>query len=136
MLTQADLVASIDDYERKVLEALRIAKTLTLPKSTTLSFRTSNLTTAEIERLAATLPSGHKKEDKEAEYVYIFALAEANVISLEDMLSAFEAAREFQGTDEYDGKKNLCKPNSIYEATRAIYVGRSYKPRKNRVRHD
>jgi hypothetical protein len=95
----------------------------------------SNLTTAEIERLAAALPSGHRKEDKDAEYIYVFALAKPSVTLLEDMLSAFAGARDFQDTDEYGGKKNLCKPNTISGATRAIYVGRSYKPRDRLKQH-
>lgn len=135
MLTQTDLVASIDAYEKQISDAIRIAKTITLPVPTKQSFRLSNLSTAEIEKLAAALPSGHRKEDKDAEYIYIFTLAEPSTSLLEDMLSAFEEAREFQDSDEYDGKKNLCKPNSITEATRAIYVGRSYKPRDRLKQH-
>ncbi|MBR7800105.1 hypothetical protein [Undibacterium fentianense] len=135
MLTQTDLVASIGAYEKEIQEALRIAKTLTLPEPITLSFRLSNLTVTEIERLAAALPSGHRKEDKDAEYIYVFTLADSSADLLEEMLSAFDEAREFQDTDEYDGKKNLCKPNAISEATRAIYVGRSYRPRDRLKQH-
>jgi hypothetical protein len=95
---------------------------------TSLSLLTLQLTTAEIENLVATLPTGHKKEDKEAEYIYVLALTEANRVPLGDLLAAFEYAREFQDSDEYDGKKNLCKANSPSEHSRALYVGRSYKP--------
>jgi len=135
MLTQSDLVASIGAYEKEIQEALRIAKTINIPRPITQSFRLSNLTTAEIERLVATLPSGHRKEDKDAEYIYVFSLVDPRITLLEEMLSAFDEARAFQDTDEYFGKKNLCKPNTISEATRAIYVGRSYKPRDRLKQH-
>lgn len=135
MLTQTDLIASINAYERDIQEALRIAKALTFPEPISLSFVSSQLTTAEVENIAAALPTGHKKEDKEAEYIYVFALAENNRVPVEDLLAAFESARGFQDSDEYVGKKNLCKSNMPSGDPWALYVGRSYKPRDRLKQH-
>ena len=135
MLTQKELSASIEAYENEIQDAIRAAKEVALPDPVSLSFTTSQLTTAAIEELASSLPTGHKKEDKEAEFIYIFTLSENNDVPITDILSAFGSARDWQDSDEYDGKKNLCRPNEICEPVRALYVGRSYKPRDRMKQH-
>ena len=135
MLTQDDINLSIDTFEQEIQAAVRIARGSVLPVAISLSFTTSYLTTSLIEELAGQLPTGGKKEDEDAEFIYVFSLAENNPVEMSEVLCAFDCAREWQLSEHYGGKKNLCKSNPEHPPSRVLYVGRSYKPRERLKQH-
>jgi hypothetical protein len=130
MLTQFDLSASVDAYERAAHESIAKAKIVLLPSPMTLSFSTKELSEERIGQLSFSVPTGGKKEDQDAEFIYVFRLSSSNTISSAKILSAFNSARAFQESDAYKGKKNLCRPHPLSPESRALYVGRSYGPRE------
>lgn len=135
MLKQSDLSIAIEDFARTTDEAILKAKRMVLPSSLALSFSTSKLSKEDVHELASSIPTGGKKEDKDAEYIYIFRIAPSSQLPHERILEAFNAGRAVQQAADYEGKKNLCKLNLRSEATRALYVGRSYAPRQRFRQH-
>jgi len=135
MLTQSILAESISLYERNSHTTLRAAREAILPEPISLSFCTSQVTENGIKELADTLPTGGKKEDELSEFIYVFRLSIKSRVKTEELLAAFIAARDLQCSTEYNGKKNLCRPNAILEISQALYVGRSYKPRERFKQH-
>ncbi len=135
MLTQLDIDKAINAFEKEMQTAIQVARNSVLPDPISFSFNTSQLTTSKIEELAGKLPTGHKKEDKDAEFVYVFSLAKNNNAELSEILTAFQSAREWQTSEDYEGKKNLCRPNPEHNSTTILYVGRSYKPRERLKQH-
>ncbi len=135
MLTQSTLAESINLYECNSKISLRKARKAILPEPISLSFSTSQVTEERIKELAAILPTGGRKEDNASEFLYVFRLSKKSQVKIEELLAAFKASRELQCLAEYDGKKNLCRPNAIFESSQALYVGRSYKPRERFKQH-
>ena len=135
MLTQSILAESISLYELNSHTTLRAAREAVLPDPISLSFCTLQVTEKGIKELADTLPTGGKKEDKFSEFLYVFRLSIKSQVKTEELLAAFRTARDLQCSAEYDGKKNLCRPNAIFESSQALYVGRSYKPRERFKQH-
>jgi len=130
MLTQSDLTASIQAYERVAHESIAKAKGVLLPSPTTLPFSTKGLSEERIVELSRSVPTKGNKADQGAEFIYVFRLSSSNTISPSEILSAFNAARAFQESGDYEGKKNLCRPHPLSPTSRALYVGRSYGPRE------
>lgn len=135
MLTQSDLSVAIEDFARTADEAIVKARRVVLPSSLVLSFSTSKLSKEDVDELARPIPTGGRKEDEDAEYIYVFRVAPSSQLPHERILEAFNAWRAVQETAGYEGKKNLCKPNQRSEASRALYVGRSYAPRQRFRQH-
>jgi hypothetical protein len=135
MLTQQDIDNAINTFEQEMQSAIQAARNSVLRNTISLSFNTSQLTTSKIKELAGKLPTGQKKEDKDAEFIYVFSFAKNNKAELSKALSAFQSAREWQTSEEYKGKKNLCRPNPEHDSTTILYVGRSYKPRERLKQH-
>jgi len=129
------LAESINLYEVNSHTTIRTARGAVLSKPVSLSFCTSQITDDDIKQLAKTLPTGGKKEDEHAEFLYVFRLSMDNQVKTEDLLAAFASARDSQCSATHDGKKNLCRSNKVIENSHALYVGRSYKPRERFKQH-
>jgi len=99
------------------------------------SFSTSRLSKEDVRELARSIPTGRAKEDEDAVYIYVFCVAPASPLSHNRIVDAFNAGRAFQQAACYEGKKNLCRPNLGSDASRALYVGRSYTPRQRFRQH-
>lgn len=130
MITQSDISASITAYERAVQESIAKARNVLLPAPMSLSFSTKALSETTIKKLSLLVPTGGGKTDPVTEFVYVFRLSSSNNIPPTEILSAFNAARKIQETVGYIGKKNLCRPHPLSLESKALYVGRSYKPRE------
>jgi hypothetical protein len=135
MLTQSDLSVAIEDFARTADEAIVKARRVVLPSSLVLSFSTSKLSKEDVDELARPIPTGGRKEDEDAEYIYVFRVDPSSPLPHQRILEAFNAGRAVQKAAGYEGKKNLCKPNLRSEASRALYVGRSYAPRQRFRQH-
>ncbi len=135
MLTQSDLSVAIEDFARTADVAIVKARGVVLPSSLVLSFSTSKLSKEDVDELARRIPTGGKKEDEDAEYIYVFRVAPSCPFPHERILEAFNAGLAVQDAAGYEGKKNLCKTNLRSEASRALYVGRSYAPRQRFRQH-
>ena len=135
MLTQSDLSVAIEDFARTADEAILKARRVVLPSSLFLSFSTSKLSKEDVDELARPIPTGGRKEDEDAEYIYVFRVAPSSPLPHERILEAFNAGRAVQEAAGYEGKKNLCRPNLRSEESRVFYVGRSYAPRQRFKQH-
>jgi len=135
MLTQSDLSLAIEDFARTADEAIVKAKGVTLPSPLVRKFSTSKLSKREVEELAGLIPTGHKKEDEDAAYIYVFRVAPSSPLSPHIILETFNAGRAVQQAAGHEGKKNLCRPNLGSDAGRVLYVGRSYAPRQRFRQH-
>ena len=93
MLKQSDLSIAIEDFARTTDEAILKAKRMVLPSSLALSFSTSKLSKEDVHELASSIPTGGKKEDKDADYIYIFRIAPSSQLPHETILEAFNAGR-------------------------------------------
>lgn len=135
MLSQSDLIASIDAYEHAAHESIRKARTVVLPSPVIQSFSTLGLSKSRIDDIARSVVTGNRKEDHESEFIYLFRLSTSNLVPAGEVLTAFNAARATQESDGYQGKKNLCRPNAGAVITKTLYVGRSYSPRERLKQH-
>lgn len=135
MLTQPDLSLAIEEFARAANEAIANAREVVLPPSLQLPFSTSNLSEEVVDELARQIPTGGRAEDEDAAYIYVFRTAPSSPLSHEMILAAFDAGRAVQEAVGYEGKRNLCKPNLRSEASQALYVGRSYRPRQRFRQH-
>lgn len=135
MLTQSDLLFAVDSFAQTAVQAIAEARSVVLPPPLIQRFSTSKLSKEDVEELARQIPTGLGKVDKDAGYIYFFLVAPSSQISHDSILEAFNAGRAAQEATTYEGKKNLCRPNPPSEASRALYVGRSYAPRQRFRQH-
>lgn len=135
MLTQDDLISAVEFYERETTTALQAARAAALPQPMTFTFSTLGLAAPSIESLVNELPTRYKQQDRDAAFIYTFSLSDSNLVPVDEILEAFDWASEFQRSEAYDGKKNLCKKNAWSKDSRVMYVGRSYKPRERTRQH-
>ncbi|WP_156968948.1 hypothetical protein [Arenimonas metalli] len=135
MLTQSDLSGAIEDFARTADKSIVKARSVVLPPSLVLPFSTSKLSKDDVDELARPIPTGRGKGDEDAEYIYVFRVAPSSQLPHEKILETFNAGRAAQEAASYEGKKNLCRPNLRSEASRALYVGRSYAPRQRFRQH-
>lgn len=136
MLNNRDLAASISAYEENVRDSIQNAKQITLPNPTSFCFTTYELDEDKIKALAELVTTGHKKNEIDSEFIYLFKLCSGSgFVSPQETMNAFLAQRDFQKSEEYTGKKNLCRDNGISPNCRALYVGRTYSPRERFKQH-
>ena len=135
MLVQSDLSLAIEEFARTADEAIMKAREVVLPPPLVRSFSTSRLSKEDVRELARSIPTGRAKEDEDAVYIYVFRVAPSSPLSHNRIVDAFNAGRAFQQAACYEGKKNLCRPNLGSDASRALYVGRSYTPRQRFRQH-
>ncbi len=135
MLNNTDLAASISAYEASVMVSVQKAKQVELPTPTSFCFSTRELDEDKIKELAELVTTGNKKSEIGSEFIYLFRLCPEGSVSSEDVMRAFLVERNFQKTNEYTGKKNLCRDNGISPDCGALYVGRSYSPRERFKQH-
>lgn len=135
MLTQSDLSLAIGDFARTANEAIVKARAVILPSPLVLSFSTSKLSQEDVGQLAKLIPTGGRKKDECAAYLYLFHVASISPIHPKRILEAFNAGRAVQAAPGYQGEKNLCRPNLHSESSRTLYVGRSHAPRQRFKQH-
>ena len=134
MLKQSDIAKSIDAYKSVIDAAVKSASKVTLPEPIYRQFRTDQLSHESIDKLCADVPAGGKGENR-AEFLYVFCIADSCEVSCLSIIEEFSSARDFQSTDEYEGKKNLCRPNNPADSNKCLYVGRSYTPKSRLKQH-
>lgn len=132
MLSQSDLVTALLGYEVSMQAAILAARNVVLPAPLVRSFSTLGMARALALEIADQVPTGYRRD---AEFVYTFSLAATNQVQTADILSAINECRDMQASVEYDGKKNICQTNRVGEGVRALYVGRSKKPRERLKQH-
>lgn len=135
MLQKKDIEQAVDSYKIKILKALGLARTVDLPEPVILKFCTQNVDSNEIKKLSQKIPTGGRKEDKSSEFLYVYTISETCDVSYEEIEEAFKSGRDIQNQENFRGNKNLCQPNKLSEGTKALYVGRSYKPRERFKQH-
>lgn len=124
MLTQSDLSVAIEDFARTAEEAIVKARRVVLPSSLVLSFSTSKLSKEDVDELARPIPTGGRKEDEDAEYIYVFRVAPSSPLPHERILEAFNAGRAVQETAGYEGKKIFVSRTCVRKrAVRFMSVG-------------
>jgi hypothetical protein len=135
MLQQNDIEQAVDTYKIKILKALDLARKAVLPEPVILKFCTRTIDSNEIKKLSQKIPTGGRNEDKGSEFLYVYTISESCDVSYEEIEEAFKSGRDLQNQDNYPGHKNLCQPNKLSKGTKALYVGRSYKPRERFKQH-
>ena len=132
MLKQNDIKQAVNAYKIKTLTAIKSACKTTLPEPIVLKFCTQSIDSDEIKKLSQKIPTGGSKEDTDSEFLYIYSISDDCNVSYLKIDKAFKDGRDIQ---DQDGNKNLCQRNNFHEGTKALYVGRSYKPRERFKQH-
>jgi hypothetical protein len=136
MLNRSDLSAAFDAFERQTLDAIAQARTLELTAPFAVSFRTSELSEAEIKRIVNSLPTPTHKEKraKSIGFLYVFAQKSNCSVPRATILKAIAEAKD-GGADKAKAMKNLCAVNGDASKGRVLYVGRSWDPRTRIAGH-
>ncbi|WP_157757498.1 hypothetical protein [Corallococcus macrosporus] len=135
IISDVALAAAIKAYACTMRKAAKKARQITLPQPQILPFTTFELTKDKVKNLAKKIQTGNRAEDQDSEFLYLFRLSASNKVQIRIAMESFEAARSYQGSPEYPGKKNLCRLNASGSNKTLIYVGRSYSPRERFKQH-
>lgn len=125
---------AIDSYKQTFDGAITAAQTLTLEPIFEMHFNTAIISKEWIKATLKDLRTGYSKADKRKCVIYIFTMAEEDLIdSANTIFSNVSRVKEEQNVN--GKKKNLCTINREFSNSTTLYVGRSFTPKSRVSQH-
>lgn len=106
---------------------------LTFPEPIELTIELHSLNDKYISDVLKIVPPGYAREFDETDFIYVFEVQNANTELKQKIYQRLCESREIQSADEFEGKKDICRP--IHSDSEFLYVGRSQTLRSRLKQH-
>ena len=132
-ITNEILKNAIENSKNKLIKLSEDIEKITFPDSAEIEFSTNKLNDKYIADILTSAPAGYAQKFEDTDFIYIFSIVEPIDTLNAKIYSALCESREIQSSDEFEGKKDFCRPNN--QSSNYLYVGRSQKLRSRLKQH-